>query len=80
MSIFSDQKVGALSDVEFHNACVEMNARDRWEREQEYENYDDDLVVDLEDEVVEEKPNMIKEYVKNQREYEYLEGYSFPNV
>ena len=33
MSIFSDYKVGALSDVEFHNACVEMNARDRWERE-----------------------------------------------
>ena len=33
MSIFSDYKVGALSDVEFHNACVEMNARDRYERE-----------------------------------------------
>ena len=33
MSIFSDYKVGALSDVEFHNACVEMNARDRWKRE-----------------------------------------------
>ena len=36
MSIFSDYKVGALSDVEFHNACVEMNAQDRWEREHEY--------------------------------------------
>ena len=42
MSIFSDYKVGALSDVEFHNACVEMNAQDRWEREHEY----DDLTFD----------------------------------
>jgi len=33
MSIFSDYNVGALSEVEFHNACVEMNARDRYERE-----------------------------------------------
>ena len=45
MSIFSDYEVGALSEVEFHNACVEMNARDRWEREQEY-----DLQIDLEEE------------------------------
>ena len=37
MSIFSDYEIGALSDVEFHNACVEMNARDRWEREHEYD-------------------------------------------
>ena len=37
MSIFSDYKVGALSEVEFHNACVEMNARDRWEREHDFE-------------------------------------------
>ena len=37
MSIFSDYKVGALSDLEFHNACVEMNARDRWEREHEFD-------------------------------------------
>ena len=43
MSIFSDYKVGALSDVEFHNACVEMNARDRWEREHEYDfSYDEE--------------------------------------
>lgn len=35
MSIFSDYKVGALSEVEFHNACVEMNVQDRYEREQE---------------------------------------------
>ena len=46
MSVFSDYAVGALSEVEFHNACVEMNARDRWEREHEF----DDLQIDLEDE------------------------------
>ena len=43
MSIFSDYKVGALSEVEFHNACVEMNARDRWEREFFFEPEFDDL-------------------------------------
>ena len=37
MSIFSDYKYGYLSEVEYHNACVEMNARDRWEREHEYD-------------------------------------------
>lgn len=42
MSIYSDYKVGALSEVEFHNACVEMNARDRWDREHEY----DELMID----------------------------------
>lgn len=42
MSIFSDCKVGALSDVEFHNACVEMNARDRWEREHMYDDPDEE--------------------------------------
>ncbi len=42
MSIFSEYKCGAISDVEFHNACVEMNAQDRWEREHEY----DDLLID----------------------------------
>ena len=50
MSIFSDYRVGALSEVEFHNACVEMNAQDRWEREHEY----DDLELDLDDEEGEE--------------------------
>ena len=43
MSIFSDYKVGALSEVEFHNACVEMNAQDRWEREFFFEPDFDDL-------------------------------------
>lgn len=51
MSIFSDYAVGALSDVEFHNACVEMNAQDRWEREHMY----DDLQIDLDDEESEEE-------------------------
>ena len=40
MSIFSDYKVGALSDVEFHNACVEMNARERYYEDSMY--YTDD--------------------------------------
>ena len=46
MSIFSDYAIGALSEVEFHNACVEMNARGRWEDEHEY----DDLELDLDEE------------------------------
>ena len=29
MSIYSDYKCGAMDDVEFHNACVEENARER---------------------------------------------------
>ena len=37
MSIFSDYKCGAMSDREFHNACVHMNAEDRWEREHEFD-------------------------------------------
>lgn len=53
MSIFSDYKCGALSEVDFHNACVEMNRLDRWEREHIYDYYDDesdDLIVDLDGE------------------------------
>lgn len=53
MSVFSDYKAGALSEVEFHNACVEMNARDRWEREHEW----DDLVLDDDCEDYEEGEN-----------------------
>lgn len=49
MSIYSDYKVGAMDDVEFHNACVEENMRDRWEREHEYDGYDNgDLEIDYE--------------------------------
>lgn len=29
MSIYSDYKVGAMSEVEFHNACVTENLKDR---------------------------------------------------
>ena len=42
-----------MDEVEFHNACVEMNAQDRWEREHEFDDYhtdDDDLVLDLDEE------------------------------
>lgn len=35
MSIYSDYAVGAMDEVEFHNACVEENIRDRYERDQE---------------------------------------------
>lgn len=49
ISIYSDYKVGALDDVEFHNLCVEENARERayideWER-----LADEDLVIDDDD-------------------------------
>lgn len=53
MSIFSDYKVGAISDWEFEQEGRRMNREDRWERERmydEYENDDDDLVVDLDEE------------------------------
>lgn len=43
MSIFSDYKVGALSDYEFEQACRVMNRIGRWEREHEH----DDLEVDF---------------------------------
>ena len=33
MSMYSDYKVGALSDVEFHNLCVEENMRERYYEE-----------------------------------------------
>lgn len=46
MSIFSDYKVGALSEWEFEQEGRRMNREDRWEREHMY----DDLVIDTEDE------------------------------
>lgn len=33
MSIFSDYECGAMSDAEFHNACVRMNAEERYDME-----------------------------------------------
>lgn len=55
MSIYSDYKGGALSETEYHNLCVQENARDRYEREHEYiddfERYaEEDLVIESEDE------------------------------
>lgn len=37
MSIYSDYKVGAMDDIEFHNACVRENMIDRYEREHEFD-------------------------------------------
>jgi len=45
MSIFSDYKVGALSDWEFEQEAARMNREDRWEREHMY----DDLETEDED-------------------------------
>ena len=42
MSIFSDYKVGALTDEEFHNECVKMNMQDRYEQEHMYDDDEDD--------------------------------------
>lgn len=42
MSIFSDYKVGALTEDEFRNECARMNREDRWEREHEYEEGEED--------------------------------------
>ena len=46
MSIFSDHKVGALTDWEFEQEGRRMNREDRWEQEHMY----DDLVLDLDEE------------------------------
>lgn len=45
MSIFSDYECGAMSDVEFHNECVRMNAEDRDDQEREPEEEEDDESV-----------------------------------
>lgn len=55
MSVYSDYKVGALSETEYHNLCVEENARERYEREyiDDFERgfYEqEDLVIESEDE------------------------------
>ena len=42
MSIFSDHKVGALSDEEFEMSCVSMDIKDRYDEEHMYDEYDDD--------------------------------------
>lgn len=53
MSIYSDYKVGALSDDEFRNMCILENRRERQEYIDEWERYaeeDDELVIDYESE------------------------------
>ena len=40
MSIFSDFKVGALSEQEYRDECIRMNREDRYERERMYETED----------------------------------------
>lgn len=53
MSIYSDYKVGALSDDEFRNMCIRENRRERQEYIDEWERYaetDDELVIDYESE------------------------------
>ena len=42
MSMYSDYRVGALTEEEFDNLCVEENMRDRYEREHEYDDYEDE--------------------------------------
>lgn len=48
MSIFSDYECGAMSDVEYHNACARMNREGRdederfWESDREDEDDEDE--------------------------------------
>lgn len=42
MSIFSDYECGAMTDVEYRNACARMNAKERWEEEHYWDTDDDD--------------------------------------
>ena len=42
MSVFSDYDCGALDDVSFNNYWAVENARDRDEREREWNNDDDE--------------------------------------
>ena len=42
MSFYSDYKVGALSDVEYHNLCVEENMRERYYEDTLYDTDDQD--------------------------------------
>lgn len=51
MSIFSDYKVGALSDWEYEQECRRMNREDRYERDMMESLFDGE---DEEDEEVEE--------------------------
>lgn len=49
ISIYSDYKVGALSDEEYHNLCAIENRRERYIDDFERYAEEDDLVIDDED-------------------------------
>ena len=59
MSIFSEYRVGALSDIEFHNACMRMNREER-DYVDEWEQYADDLTIDLDSEDENETERMYR--------------------
>ena len=42
MSMYSDYKVGAMNELEFHNECVKENRRDRYEYEHEFDDESDE--------------------------------------
>ena len=42
MSIFSDNECGALSDDEFRAECIRMNLQDRYEREHQFDESEED--------------------------------------
>ena len=56
MSIYSDYKVGALTDEEYQFLAKRENRRDELEREHEF----DDLADEWEDEDDEEDTNIIR--------------------
>ena len=49
MSIFSDYKVGALSDFEFEQECARMNRQDRWERDHMYDDLNGGCDYEIQD-------------------------------
>ena len=42
MSIYSDYKVGALSDEEFREECKRINREDRIDREEYWKSFEND--------------------------------------
>lgn len=42
MSIFSDYACGAMSDEDYRMSCVRMNNQDRYEREHEFDEDEED--------------------------------------
>lgn len=62
MSIFSEYKVGLLTDEEFANECAKMNNKDRWEQEHEFDDEDD-----INEEALEELTGNIEEGVEDEQ-------------